>query len=124
MIVIMTENILKKRNFEHEMYFLNQLPYALRVLDNFDKIVYENSKATELFGLRMDDSCQSRWCHHTDFVQNSCPLCPGKFTKRDLTTHKVFRKLIDTNLNIRYLEFESVPVLNSNNESDGFIEIV
>ena len=50
MIDIMTENILKKPNFEQEMYLLNQLPYAITVHDNFDKIVYENSKATELFG--------------------------------------------------------------------------
>ena len=120
----MTENILRKPDFEKEMQLLNQLPYAITVHDNDDHIIYENSKANELFGLRMDDNCTSRWCHHTDSVMNACPLCPGKFTKRDITTHKVFRKLIDHNLNIRYLEFESVPVINGKNESDGFIEIV
>ena len=121
----MTEHVTTKRpDFTNEMELLNRLPYAITVHDNLDKIIYENSRATELFGLRTDDSCQSRWCHHTDFVRNSCPLCPGKFTKNDIKTHKVFRKLIDSNLQVRYLEFETVPVINSTNESDGFIEIV
>ena len=123
--VNMTEHIIEKKiNFENEMSLLNQLPYAITVHDNNDKIVFENARASELFGLRVDDLCISRWCHHSDYVRNSCPLCPGKFTKKDGTQHKVFRKLIDPNLNVRYLEFESVPVLNGNKEPDGFIEIV
>lgn len=121
----MTERILEKKpDFSNELELLNKLPYAITVHDNFDKIIYENAKASELFGLRVDDACTSRWCHHTDYVQNSCPLCPGKFTKKDKEAHKVFRKLLDSNLQVRYLEFESVPVLNTENEADGFIEIV
>ncbi len=122
---LLTEHIItNKPDFSNEMELINRLPYAITVHDNFDKIIYENSRATELFGLRTDDSCQARWCHHTDYVRNVCPLCPGKFTKKDTKAHKVFRKLIDSNLQVRYLEFETVPVINTSNESDGFIEIV
>ena len=121
----MTESLSKRiPNFKKEMDLINQLPYAITVHNNFDKIIYENSKATELFGLRTDDNCTSRWCHHSDYADNPCPMCPGKFTKFDKSEHKVFRKLIDPNLNIRYLEFETVPVQNSLQESDGYIEIV
>lgn len=121
----MTENIQKNiPSFKREIDLINQLPYAITVHNNFDKIIYENSKATELFGLRIDDSCTSRWCHHSDYADNPCPMCPGKFTKFDKSEHKVFRKLIDSNLNIRYLEFETIPVQNSFQESDGYIEIV
>lgn len=121
----MTEN--KSENnvdFVNEVKLLNKLPYAITVHDNNENIVYENSKAVDLFGLRSDSICRSRWCIHSDSLDNSCPLCPGKFTKQDQKQHKVFRKLIDSSLNVRYLEFETVPVLNSENESDGFIEIV
>lgn len=120
----MTESIPKKVDFENEIQLLDKLPYAITVHDNNENIVFENSKAIELFGLRTDSSCRSRWCLHSDVINNACPLCPGKFTKEDQKNHKVFRKLIDTNLIARYLEFETVPVLNSDNESDGFIEIV
>ena len=126
MAIPLTENFSKENNidFRNEIQLLNKLPYAITVHDNNDNIVYENSKAIELFGIRPDSICQSRWCRHSDEIENACPLCPGKFTKEDQKEHKVFRKLIDTNLNVRYLEFETVPVLDRNNESDGFIEIV
>ena len=121
----MTEPLFQnKLNFANEIELLNRLPYAITVHDNNEKIIYENAKATELFGLRVNNTCTVRWCHHTDFMENSCPLCPGKFTKRDKTVHKVFRKLIDSKLQVRYLEFETIPVLNKNTEADGFIEIV
>jgi hypothetical protein len=122
----MNENFIypKSPNFESEMKLLDKLPYAITVHNNFDKIVYENAIASELFGIRIDDVCKSRWCHHSDYIANSCPMCPGKFTKKDRKPHKVFRKLVDSNLNIRYVEFESIPIINANNEIDGYIEIV
>ena len=103
---------------------LNQLPYAITVHDNNNKIIYENDMAIELFGIRPDMDCTSRWCHHSDYAENACPMCPGKFTKFDKKEHKVFRKLIDPQLQIRFLEFETVPVLNPHSETDGYIEIV
>lgn len=110
---------------KNEITLLNQLPYAITVHDNFDSIVYENQTAIDLFGIRNDTLCTSRWCHHSDYIENSCPLCSGKFTKIDKQPHKVFRKLIDLNQKIRYLEFESVPILSGvNNEVNGYIEIV
>lgn len=121
----MTQNIAKNiPNLQNEIQVLNRLPYAITVHDNFDKILYENKKALELFGIRPDNSCTSRWCHHSDYAENPCPMCPGKFTKFDKSEHKVFRKLLDPNLNVRYLEFETVPVINALTETDGYIEIV
>ncbi len=114
-----------KINMKREINLLNKLPYAITVHDNFDTIVYENQTAIDLFGIRNDDLCTSRWCHHSDYIQNSCPLCPGKFSKIDKNTHKVFRKLIDMNQKVRYLEFETLPILATSSEStDGYIEIV
>lgn len=112
-------------NIKVETELLNKLPFAITVHNNFDTIVYENKTAIELFGIRNDSICTSRWCHHSDYIKNSCPLCPGKFTKEDQKRHKVFRKLIDLNQRIRYLEFESVPFLSSQDDDvDGYIEIV
>ena len=121
----MTENIQKeKKAIRNGVDLLNNLPYAITVHDTNDRIVYENNKALDLFGIRMDDLCTSRWCHHSDYAENPCPMCPGKFTKFDKQEHKVFRKLIDPKLHVRYLEFETVPVLNTIGDTDGYIEIV
>lgn len=123
----MTDNFIKEPSSSlnvNGVELINQLPYAITVHDNHDKIIYENNKAIEIFGIRPDNDCTSRWCHHSDYAENACPMCPGKFTKFDKKEHKVFRKLIDPTLNIRYLEFETIPVLNSLSETDGYIEIV
>ena len=114
-----------KIDMKLELELLNKLPYAITVHDNFDTIVYENKTALDLFGIRTDNICTSRWCHHSDYISNSCPLCPGKFSKADKQKHKVFRKLIDSSQRIRYLEFESVPIFTKEqNSTDGYIEIV
>lgn len=112
-------------NINVEIEVINKLPYAITVHNNFDTIIYENNTAKQLFGIREDNDCKSRWCHHTDYIENSCPLCPGKFSKFDKTPHKLFRKVFDLDQNVHYLEFETIPILVDNDqEVDGYIEIV
>ena len=103
---------------------LDNLPYSVTVQNRALNIVYENQKAIDTFGPKINTPCWKRWINLPGYGSGPCKDCIRDIVKMDHQTHTTFRPIIYEDGTQRLFRIQHIPLFDDENNYSHFIELL